>query len=85
MSYRNKIWEENLLPFEMIEAVVRGEITACQDVLHSFERYIMKVCSEPKTSEDGKTVMELDLSMKQAVEEKLLYAISNKFEMLPLG
>lgn len=69
----------------MIEAVVRGEADACQDVLHSFESYITKVCSTPVVMEDGKKVMELDIAMKQAVEQKLLYAIANKFEMLPLG
>ena len=83
-SYRNKIWEESLLPFEVIEAVVNGDIEACQEVLMSFENYIEKVCKVPVENINGLEFMELDLSMKQAVEQKLLYAITNKFEMLPL-
>ena len=83
-SYRNKIWDEFLLPFEVIETVVKGDIEACQKVLMSFENYIDKVCKAPVESVNGTKFMELDLSMKQAVEQKLLYAITNKFEMLPL-
>ena len=83
-SYRNKIWEESLLPFEVIEAVVNGDVEACQEVLTSFENYIDKICKAPVDSVNGTKFMELDLSMKQAVEQKLLYAITNKFEMLPL-
>ena len=83
-SYRNKIWEESLLPFEVIEAVVNGDAEACQEVLMSFENYIEKVCKVPVENINGLEFMELDLSMKQAVEQKLLFAITNKFEMLPL-
>ena len=83
-SYRNKIWEESLLPFEVIEAVVNGDVEACQEVLMSFENYIEKVCKVPVENINGLEFMELDLSMKQSVEQKLLYAITNKFEMLPL-
>lgn len=83
-SYRNKIWEESLLPFEVIEAVVNGDVEACQEVLMSFENYIEKVCKVPVENINGLEFMELDLSMKQAVEQKLLFAITNKFEMLPL-
>jgi hypothetical protein len=83
-SYRNKIWGEFLLPFKVIEAVVNGDVEACQEVLMSFENYIEKVCKVPVESVNGMDLMELDLSMKQAVEQKLLFAIANKFEMLPL-
>ena len=83
-SYRNKIWEESLLPFEVIEAVVNGDAEACQEVLMSFQNYIDKVCKVSVESVNGMNFMELDLSMKQSVEQKLLYAITNKFEMLPL-
>ena len=83
-SYRNKIWEESLLPFEVIEAVVNGDPEACQEVLMSFQNYIDKVCKVSVESVNGTNFMELDLSMKQSVEQKLLYAITNKFEMLPL-
>ncbi|MGB4658967.1 MAG: helix-turn-helix domain-containing protein [Mobilitalea sp.] len=83
-SYRNKIWEEALLPFEVIEAVVNGDVEACQEVLMSFKNYTDKICKAPVDSVNGTKFMELDLSMKQAVEQKLLYAITNKFEMLPL-
>ena len=83
-SYRNKIWGEFLLPFEVIEAVVNGDAEACQEVLMSFENYIEKVCKVPVESVNGMDLMEVDLSMKQSVEQKLLYAITNKFEMLPL-
>ena len=83
-SYRNKIWGEFLLPFEVIEAVVNGDVKACQEVLMSFENYIEKVCKVPVESVNGMDLMELDISMKQAVEQKLLFAIANKFEMLPL-
>ena len=37
-SYRNKIWEESLLPFEVIEAVVNGDVEACQEVLRRLKR-----------------------------------------------
>ena len=83
-SYRNKIWGEFLLPFEVIEAVVNGDAKACQEVLMSFQNYIDKVCKVTVESVNGTNFMELDLSMKQSVEQKLLYAITNKFEMLPL-
>ena len=83
-SYRNKIWGEFLLPFEVIEAVVNGDVEACQEVLMSFENYIEKVCKVSVESVNGMDFMEVDLSMKQAVEQKLLFAIANKFEMLPL-
>ena len=83
-SYRNKIWEESLLPLEVIEAVVNGDVEACQEVLMSFQNYIDKVCKVSVESVNGTNFMELDLSMKQSVEQKLLYAITNKFEMLPL-
>ena len=83
-SDRNKIWGEFLLPFEVIEAVVNGDVEACQEVLMSFENYIEKVCKVPVENINGLEFMELDLSMKQAVEQKLLFAITNKFEMLPL-
>ena len=82
--YRNKIWGEFLLPFEVIEAVVNGDVEACQEVLMSFENYIEKVCKVPVENINGLEFMELDLFMKQAVEQKLLFAITNKFEMLPL-
>lgn len=83
-SYRNKIWGEFLLPFEVIEAVVNGDVEACQEVLMSFANYIEKVCKVSVESVNGMDFMEVDLSMKQAVEQKLLFAIANKFEMLPL-
>jgi|GEM_PF-3550858 len=83
-SYRNKIWGEFLLPFEVIEAVVNGDVEACRKVLMSFENYIEKVCKVPVESVNGMNLMEVDLSMKQAIEQKLLFAITNKFEMLPL-
>mgnify|MGYP003601051034 FL=1 len=83
-SYRNKIWGEFLLPFEVIEAVVNGDAEACQEALMSFQNYIDKVCKVSVESVNGTNFMELDLSMKQSVEQKLLYAITNKFEMLPL-
>ena len=83
-SYRNKIWGDFLLPFEVIEAVVNGDVEVCQEVLMSFENYIEKVCKVPVENINGLEFMELDLSMKQAVEQKLLFAITNKFEMLPL-
>ena len=82
--YRNKIWGEFLLPFEVIEAVVNGDVEACQEVLMSFQNYIDKVCKVSVESVNGTNFMELDLSMKQSVEQKLLNAITNKFEMLPL-
>ena len=83
-SYRNKIWEESLLPLEVIEAVVNGDAEACQEALMSFQNYIDKVCKVSVESVNGTNFMELDLSMKQSVEQKLLFAITNKFEMLPL-
>ena len=83
-SYRNKIWGEFLLPFEVIEAVVNEDAEACQEVLMSFQNYIDKVCKVSVESVNGTNFMELDLSMKQSVEQKLLNAITNKFEMLPL-
>ena len=83
-SYRNKICGEFLLPFEVIEAVVNGDAEACQEALMSFQNYIDKVCKVTVKSVNGTNFIELDLFMKQAVEQKLLYAITNKFEMLPL-
>ncbi len=83
-SYRNKLWEESLLPFEVIEAVVNGDSSACEEVLRNFHNYIEAVCMNPDTNVKGRSKKRLDLNMKQAVEQKLLYAITNKFEMLPL-
>lgn len=83
-SYKNKIWEESLLPLEMIEAATNGDMTACHEVLMVFENYIEKVCTMPVVGKDGQSYMELDMPMKQMIEQKLLYAIANKFEMLPL-
>ncbi len=83
-NYREKIWEESLLPFEVIEAVVSGDKSACDEILRNFHNYIEAVCMIPDTNENGCSKKRLDLNMKQAVEQKLLYAITNKFEMLPL-
>lgn len=83
-SYKKKIWEESLLPFEMIEAAANGNMAACQEVLIAFENYIEKVCMMPMVGNEGQVYMELNLPMKQMIEQKLLNAIANKFEILPL-
>lgn len=83
-NYKHKIWEESLLPFEVIEAVVKGDTSACEEVLCSFNNYIEKLCTRTTVDENGRSERRVNLDMKQAVEQKLLYAIANKFEMLPL-
>lgn len=83
-SYRNRLWEESLLPFEVIEAVVNGDSSACEEVLRNFYNYMEAVCTISVMNEKGCSKKRLDQNMKQAVEQKLLYAITNKFEMLPL-
>lgn len=83
-SFKNRIWEDHLLPFEVIEAVVRGEVNACRLVVKNFEKYIEQTCMVTVCDENGWEHREVDESMKKVVSHKLFHAIAGKFEMLPL-
>ena len=83
-SYKSRIWEEHLLPFEVIEAVARGEAEACRLAVKDFEKYIEKVCKVTLCGENGQEYQEVDESMKKVVSHKLFRALADKFEMLSL-
>lgn len=83
-NFNEKIWEETLLPFEVIEAVISGDASVGQKVLDAFEAYIDKVCLISVTDENGMTKSKIDADMKHELQQNLLLAITNNFKMLPL-
>lgn len=80
---REQRWEEYLLPIDLIEAVACGELEACNHAVNEFRRYIEKVCTRRFLDEYGQSRRLLDQNMVEAVEQKLLYALAYRYQILP--
>nr|WP_325246608.1 helix-turn-helix domain-containing protein [uncultured Oscillibacter sp.] len=69
--------EDQLLPFETIEAATRGDITAINSVLAHFEGYIAKLATRTLYDEHGCPCQYLDPELKRRLETKLIVRVLN--------
>ena len=69
--------EDQLLPFETIEAATRGDITAINSVLAHFEGYIATLATRTLYDEHGCPCQYLDPGLKPRLETKLIVRVLN--------
>ena len=69
--------EDQLLPFETIEAATRGDITAINSVLAHFEGYIATLATRTLYDEHGCPCQYLDPELKRRLETKLIVSVLN--------
>lgn len=69
--------EDQLLPFETIEAATRGDITAINSVLAHFEGYIATLATRTLYDEHGCPCQYLDPELKRRLETKLNVRVLN--------
>lgn len=69
--------EDQLLPFETIEAATRGDITAINSVLAHFEGYIATLATRTLYDEHGCPCQYLDPELKRRLETKLIVRVLN--------
>ena len=67
--------EDQLLPFETIEAAVSGDIIAINSVLTHFEGYITTLATRTLYDEHGCPCHYLDPELKRRLETKLIVRI----------
>ena len=67
--------EDQLLPFETIEAATRGDIAAINSVLAHFEGYIATLATRTLYDEQGCSYQYLDPELKRRLETKLIVRI----------
>ena len=63
--------ENQLLPYETIEAATRGDITAINSVLAHFDGYIATLATRTLYDEHGCPCQYLDPELKRRLETKL--------------
>lgn len=80
-SNREQLWEEHLLPIELIQAVAQGEQKACHQVVADFKKYIEKVCTRKIRGEHGLSHTVVDHEMVEAIEHKLLTALACNYKI----
>ena len=69
--------EDQLLPFETIEAATRGDITAINSVLAHFEGYIATLATRTLYDQHGCPCQYLDPELKRRLETKLIVRVLN--------
>ena len=69
--------EDQLLPFETIEAATRGDITAINSVLAHFEGYIATLATRTLYDEHGCPCQYLYPELKRRLETKLIVRVLN--------
>lgn len=67
--------EDQLLPYETIEAATRGDITAINSVLAHFEGYIATLATRTLFDEHGCPCQYLDPELKRRLETKLIVRV----------
>lgn len=67
--------EDQLLPYETIEAATRGDITALNSVLAHFEGYIATLATRTLYDEHGCPYQYLDPELKRRLETKLIVRV----------
>lgn len=77
----NKHTEEYLLPFDVIQAAVKGEPEALAKVLKHFEGYIVKMSTRIFYDEFGQSYYQSDPELKQRIECRLIAQIVQKFKL----
>lgn len=67
--------EDQLLPYETIEAATQGDITAINSVLAHFEGYIATLATHTLYDEHGCPYQYLDPKLKRRLETKLIVRV----------
>jgi hypothetical protein len=67
--------ENQLLPYETIEAATRGDITAINSVLAHFDGYIATLATRTLYDEHGCPCQYLDPELKRRLETKLIVRV----------
>lgn len=73
--------ENQLLPYETIEAATRGDITAINSVLAHFDGYIATLATRTLYDEHGCPCQYLDPELKRRLETKLIVRVL-KFKLV---
>jgi hypothetical protein len=64
-----------LLPFDVIEAAVNGDVDAINQVLKHYEGYIIALSTRRLYDEDGRAYMVVDTEIRRTLETKLITKI----------
>ena len=67
--------ENQLMPYETIEAATRGDITAINSVLAHFDGYIATLATRTLYDEHGCPCQYLDPELKRRLETKLIVRV----------
>ena len=67
--------ENQLLPFETIEAATNGDVSAINSVLAHFEGYITTLATRTLYDENGCPCQYLDPELKRRLETKLIVRV----------
>lgn len=73
--------EDQLLPYETIEAATNGDIAAIDSVLAHFEGYIATLATRTLYDEHGCPCQYLDPELKRRLETKLIVRVL-KFKLV---
>lgn len=73
--------EDQLLPYDIIKAATRGDITAINSVLAHFEGYIAALATRTLYDEHGCPCQYLDPELKRRLETKLIVRVL-KFKLV---
>lgn len=65
----------SLIPLEVIDEAVNGNLEALEYILHIYDNYINALCVRPLVIDSNITVYTVDEDMKMRLKSKLIAAI----------
>lgn len=77
----SKLPPSRLVPFEIIEAALKGDPLAFAYILKHFEGYLITLSTRKFTNDYGRTVEWVDYDLKSRLENKLIKTIIKKFKI----
>ncbi|EAG8233311.1 helix-turn-helix domain-containing protein [Listeria monocytogenes] len=72
---------QEILPFAVILLAMNGDVSALNQVVKHFERYILKLSQKTLFDEFGNPHIHVETEIKRILETKLIVAVLN-FELI---
>ncbi|MBU3228409.1 helix-turn-helix domain-containing protein [Clostridium algidicarnis] len=69
-----------LVPYEVIEKAINGDVEAIQHVIQHYSRYMNSLSQKNLSDTDGNTYVAIDEEIKKCLEIKLVISLS-KFKI----
>ena len=64
-----------MIPYPVIEAAVRGETEAVNEIIHHYSGYIAALCKRTGRDESGNYCTYVDEELRRCLETKLIISI----------